>query len=133
MEPMSNMADFSIVMDDRNFWIGIIVIPFAWLMLYMLAGSYQKVYFKSRVRELGQTMLVTLIGAIVLFFTLILDDNITNYRIYYSLFLLLYLLQFSLTYIGRLTITSITARKTHNREIGFNTLIIGSNGNAWAI
>ena len=133
MEPVNNFANFSIVMDDKNFWIGIIVIPLAWLILYMLAGSYQKVYFKSRVRELGQTILVTLIGAIVLFFTLILDDNITNYRIYYSLFLLLYLLQFTLTYIGRLIITSITARKIHNREIGFNTLIIGSNGNACAI
>ena len=133
MEPVNNFADISNVVDDKNFWMGIIVIPLAWLVLYMLAGSYQKVYFKSRVRELGQTMLVTLIGAIVLFFTLILDDNITNYRIYYSLFILLYLLQFSLTYIGRLTITSITARKIHNREIGFNTLIIGSNGNACAI
>ena len=131
--PVNVFANLSVVYEDRNFWIGIIVIPLAWLILYMLSGSYQKVYFRSRVRELGQTMFVTLIGAIVLFFALILDDNIINYRYYYTLFSLLYLLQFTLTYIGRLTITSITAKKIHNGELGFNTLIIGSNGNACKI
>ncbi len=132
-ETVDVFADFSIVADDRNFWIGIAIIPIAWIFLYLLAGSYRKVYLRSRVRELGQTLLVTLIGTIVLFFALILDDKIENYKIYYTLFVVLYLLQFTLTYIGRLVITSITARKIHNGEIGFNTLIIGSNGNACAI
>ena len=133
MEPGNVLPDFSVVVDDKNFWIGIIVIPLAWLLLHMLSGAYQKVYFKSRVRELGQTFLTTLIGAIVLFFAIILDDYITNYKIYYVLFSILFLLQFVLTYSGRLVITSITAKKIHNGKMGFNTLIIGSNGNACAI
>ena len=133
MEPGNVLPDFSVVYNDSNFWIGIVVIPIMWLALYLLAGSYTKVYAKSRVRELGQTVLVTLVGAIVLFFALILDDNITNYKIYYTLFLMLYVLQFTLTYIGRLTITTITAKKIHNGELGYNTLIVGSNGNACAI
>lgn len=133
MEPGNVLPDFSVVVDDMNFWIGIIVIPMAWLLLYMLSGYYQTVYFKSRVRELGQTLLSTLIGAIVLFFALILDDNITNYKIYYTLFSILFLLQFTLTYIGRLVITSATANKIHRGEIGYNTLIVGSNGNACKI
>ena len=132
-ETVDVFADFSIVANDRNFWIGIAIIPIAWIFLYLMAGSYRKVYLRSRVRELGQTLLVTLIGTIVLFFALILDDKIENYKLYYTLFAVLYLLQFTLTYIGRLVITSITARKIHNGEIGFNTLIIGSNGNACAI
>ena len=133
METFDVFDDFSVVYDDKNFWIGIIVIPIAWIFLYLLAGSYRKVYFKSRVRELGQTFLVTLVGAIVLFFAIILDDRIENYKTYYTLFAILYFSQFFFTYIGRLTITSITARRVHNGQIGFNTLIIGSNGNACAI
>ena len=133
MEAFDIFDDFSVVYGDKNFWIGIIVIPLAWLFLYLLAGSYRKVYFKSRVRELGQTFLVTLVGAIVLFFAIILDDRIENYKTYYTLFAILYFSQFFFTYIGRLTITSITARRVHNGQIGFNTLIIGSNGNACAI
>ena len=109
------------------------MIPVCWLILYVMAGAYRNVYSKSRVRELGQTFLTTLIGAIVLFFAIILDDYITNYKIYYTLFSILFLLQFVLTYMGRLVITSVTARKIHNGEIGFNTLIIGSNGNACKI
>lgn len=126
-------SNFSTVLNDKNFWIGIVLIPICWLVLYLMAGAYRNVYSKSRVRELGQTFLTTLIGTIVLFFALILDDQITNYRIYYKLFSVLFLLQFLLTYIGRLLITSATANKIHRGEIGFNTLIIGSNGNACSI
>ena len=133
MEPIDVFSNFNIVVEDKNFWIGIIVIPVCWLILYVMAGAYRNVYSKSRVRELGQTFLTTLIGAIVLFFAIILDDYITNYKIYYTLFSILFLLQFVLTYMGRLVITSVTARKIHNGEIGFNTLIIGSNGNACKI
>ena len=133
METIDVFANFKIVVEDKNFWIGIIVIPICWIILHLMAGAYRNVYSKSRVRELGQTFLTTLIGAIVLFFAIILDDYITNYKIYYTLFSILFLLQFVLTYMGRLVITSVTARKIHNGEIGFNTLIIGSNGNACKI
>ena len=55
IEAVDIFADFSVVADDKNFWIGIIVIPICWLFLYLMAGAYRKVYTKSRVRELGQT------------------------------------------------------------------------------
>ena len=133
LEMVDVFTDFSIVTDDKNFWIGMIAIPVCWLFLFMMAGAYRNVYLKSRVREIGQTVLVTLIGTIILFFSIILNDTIVNYRTYYALFAFLFIIQFSLTYIGRLVITSVTARRIHNGEIGFNTLIIGSNGNACSI
>lgn len=133
LEMVDVFNDFSIVTDDKNFWIGMIIIPICWLFLFMMAGAYRNVYLKSRVREFGQTVLVTLIGTIILFFSIILNDTIVNYRTYYALFAFLFMIQFALTYIGRLVITSVTARRIHNGEIGFNTLIIGSNGNACSI
>ena len=133
LESVDIFKDFSIVTNDRNFWMGLLLIPICWLFLYMMAGTYRNVYLKSRVRELGQSVLVTLIGTIVLFFAIILNDRINDYRSYYSLFAFLFVSQFILVYIGRLIITSVTARRIHHGEIGFNTLIIGSNGNACAI
>lgn len=133
LEMVDVFNDFSIVTDDKNLWIGMIIIPICWLFLFMMAGAYRNVYLKSRVREFGQTVLVTLIGTIILFFSIILNDTIVNYRTYYALFAFLFMIQFALTYIGRLVITSVTARRIHNGEIGFNTLIIGSNGNACSI
>ena len=133
IENVNISKDLSVIYNDENFWLGIVFIPIAWLFLFLMSGSYSKVYFKSRVREFGQTIIVTLIGVIVLFFVMILDDRITNYKTYYTLFVMLYMLQFTLTYLGRLVITTITAKRVHRGELGFNTLIIGSNGNACAI
>lgn len=121
------------VLDDVNFWIGEIGIPIGWLLLYGMIGTYRKIYRKSRLKELGQTFVVTLIGVTVLFFVAILDDYILTYKSYYQSFIVLFVLHFSLTYIGRLILTSITIKKIHNKKIGFNTLIIGSNGNATKI
>lgn len=122
--------NFSSVFEDKNFWMGIIFIPIGWVFLYLLAGSYRKVYFKSRVRELGETLLVTLVGAVVLFFLTILNDVITSYVTYYDYLFVLITVQFCIIYSGRLTITTITARRIHSRKIGYNTLVIGSHDNA---
>lgn len=124
------LDQFHLVFEDRNFWIGIIFIPLGWVFLYLLAGSYRKVYIKSRVNELGETLMVTLVGTVVLFFATILNDTIVTYKTYYSSFVVLYLLQFFICYLGRLIITTRTARKIHDRKLGYHSLIIGSNDNA---
>ncbi len=121
------------IYDDRKFWLGIIVIPVFWLILYITAGSYRRIYRKARLKELGQTIITVLIGVIFLFFILILDDQVHGYKGYYESFLVLLALQFGFTYVSRLLLTSRTVRKVHNGEIGFNTVIIGSNGNAESI
>jgi exopolysaccharide biosynthesis polyprenyl glycosylphosphotransferase len=119
-----------IVLDDDKFYYGIVLIPLFWLFLYAMSGAYHLVYRKARMRELGQTLLITLIGVIILFFTLILDDTITTYRSYYKSFTTLFLLHFSFTFTFRFILTSVTLYKIRHRKIGFNTLIVGSNGNA---
>lgn len=58
---------------------------------------------------------------------------IITYKSYYQSFIILFTLHFLLTYTGRLALTSVTVRKIHKKLIGFNTVIVGSNGNAMAI
>lgn len=118
------------VTNDDKFWLGIIILPIFWLILNVMIGSYRKVYRKSRLKELGQTLIITLIGVTIIFFILILDDTIQTYRSYYQSFIVLFILQFTLTYAFRLTLTTVTVRRIHSGKIGYNTLIIGSNGNA---
>lgn len=121
------------ILADKNFWIGITCIPVGWVVLYTLMGTYRNAYFKSRLKELGQTLVSILIGCLVLFFATILNDIIVTYKTYYLFFLMLFALQFILTYIPRFIITTRTTRRIHRGEIGYNTLIIGSNGNACSI
>ncbi len=119
--------------NDLNFWLGILLIPIGWLILHSVTGAYQKVYSKSRLTELQQTFFITLLGVTILFFVAILDDQIVTYKSYYQSFLVLFALQFGLTYIARLLITTTTIHRIHTKRLGFNTLIIGSNGNGCAI
>lgn len=118
------------IWDDHKLWLGILIVPIFWLTLYILIGSYRRIYRKARLKELGQTFFVTLIGVTFIFFVLILDDIILTYKSYYQSFVALFLFQFILTYSFRLIITTTTVRRIHAGKIGFNTVIIGSNGNA---
>ena len=122
-----------IVINDNKFYFGVIAIPLFWLSLYTLTGSYHNVYRKARMSELGQTLLLSLIGVIIIFFALILDDVIQTYRNYYKLFANLFLLHFLITVTFRLILTSRNLYKLKHRIIGFNTIIVGSNGNAISI
>jgi len=115
---------------DLNFFAGLLIIPFFWIFLYALSGYYRIIYGKSRLLELGQTFITVLIGVIIIFFILILDDVIFSYKNYYQSLSVLFGLQFILTYIPRLIITSIIQHKIKTGKIGFNTLLIGSNGKA---
>jgi exopolysaccharide biosynthesis polyprenyl glycosylphosphotransferase len=120
------------IFEDRNFYLGILIVPFFWLILYYILGTYNvnKIYRKSRLKELSQTSFISLVGVIIIFFALILDDVIVTYRSYYQLFIFIYLFHFGITYLFRLILTTGTVRKIHRKELGFNTIIVGSNGNA---
>lgn len=125
--------NYQLIFSDANFIVGIIGVPFFWLVLYTISNYYNNVFGKSRLKELGQTFFVILIGVVILFFVTIIDDVIVSYKSYYVSFLVLFGLQFVLTYFCRLIITTRTTRKIHRKEIGFNTLIVGSNDNACAL
>ncbi len=118
---------------DGNLWIGLLLLPLAWIALYAIQGTYRNVYRKSRLNELKQTLFATLIGSVVIFFVLLLDDRITSYKYYYLLLLVLFGLQFCFTYLPRLAITTRTVRRIHSRKIGFNTLLVGNGEKAWQI
>ena len=123
-------ANLGQIYADANYYIGVIAVPLFWLTLYLMAGTYRRIYRKSRLKELGQTLGITLIGVIIIFFALILDDIIISYKTYYYSFIVLFGLHFGITYPLRLIITSFTAYRIHKKIIGFNTVIVGSKGNA---
>jgi exopolysaccharide biosynthesis polyprenyl glycosylphosphotransferase len=115
---------------NQNFFIALICLPLAWLLLYAASGFYREVYRKSRLNELIQTLVVSILGCTLLFFIFILDDEIDTYKDYYLSYLYILFFHFFLTYFFRFLLTSRTVKRVQNREIGFNTIIIGSNEKA---
>ena len=129
----SSFDDVNAVFQDSNLWRGMILLPILWVVFYAMQGTYKDVFRKSRLKELQNTLIASVTGIIIIFFVLLLDDNIASYKNYYSSFIVLFLLHFSLTYLCRLVITSRTVHRVHARKIGFNTLLIGSKDTAYKI
>ena len=115
---------------DSKFYLGITLLPLCWIVIYALAGTYNDIYRKSRLKELAQTFYFSAFGVLIIFFTLLLDDVIGSYRTYYHTITYLFLLQFSLTATFRFIISTNVSRKIKKRIIGFPTLLIGSNQKA---
>lgn len=129
LEPLKYGYKIPLNFDD-NFYYALILIPIYWVLLYFIVGTYKNIYRKSRLKEFGQTLLISLIGTLVLFFVLLLDDEVASYTQYYRSYFTLFGLHFVLTELFRLILTTYTGKCIKNRKIGFKTLIIGSNENA---
>jgi exopolysaccharide biosynthesis polyprenyl glycosylphosphotransferase len=114
----------------NKFYLGIILIPLFFLFVYAMAGFYSDPLRRSRLLELGKSLGMTLAAVVILFFMLILDDAVGHYSTYYLSFTVLFMLEFILTYVPRLVITSIVSGRIHRHEAGFRTLIVGSREKA---
>ncbi|MCH2215565.1 MAG: sugar transferase [Flavobacteriales bacterium] len=129
IEPAKFGYPVPIEYDDR-FYAGLVLIPLFWTSLYALLGMYKNIYRRHRLKELGQVMFSNLIGVIILFFAVLIDDQIANYQNYYRSILFLLVAHFSLTFTFRFILTTRTVKQIHKRVIGFNTLLVGGNQKA---
>lgn len=116
---------------DTQFWYGIIFIPLFWVLCYAVMGFYYKPYHKSRLTEFISTFYVCLVGSLLIFFVLLLDDELNqDYKAYYKSIMMLMSVQFILNYLPKFFITSSVAHKIHNKKIGFNAIIVGQGEKA---
>ena len=132
LEPMKFHYSVPVELDHR-YWLGLAVVPVFWVLLFLMIGGYSDIFRRFRIKELGQTLLISFIGSMVIFFALLLDDTIPGPVYYYRSFGALFGLNFVLLFLFRFLLTSRTVRRVHNRRIGFNTLLIGGNERAIAI
>ena len=95
IEPLKFGHKIPVSFDD-NFYYGLLVIPLFWIVIYFAIGNYNNIYRRSRLKEFGQTLLISIIGTLVLFFVLLLDDEISSYTQYYKSYIVLFTLHFTL-------------------------------------
>lgn len=121
------------VVFDRQYALGMLILPISWVLAYYLTGFYKNIYRKSRINEFLQTLATSIIGVTFIFFFILLDDFVSSYKAYYKAYLALFILHFFITAILRFILSSITNYKIGKNSIGFNTVIIGSNQRALKI
>lgn len=122
--------DWGSLLADNNFWYGIVVIPTGWVLFYSIFDRYNDIYRLSRLATLGRTFLLSFLGVTFLFFTLILDDFVTDYTTFRASFLALFTLHFLLTATVRMVLLTRASRRLKQGLVTYNTLLIGGNEKA---
>ena len=115
---------------DQNFWLGVLILPFFWLLFYLFQGTYHEIRRLFRLKVLNLSLAASFFGTIVLFFTLLLDDQVRSYQNFYQLTIWLFMIHFGLTSFGRVLFTTLLIRYIKAAGHGFKTLIIGGNERA---
>ncbi len=118
------------VFSDPKFFLGVLIIPIGWVLLYSIFDHYADIYRLSRLTTLTRTFFLSFIGVVFLFFALILDDVVIDYQTYYRSFLTLFGLHFLLTATVRMIVLTWASRRLKAGLITFNTLIVGGDQNA---
>ena len=127
---IENVSIDETVWTDVNLYLGIAIIPVGWTLIYAIFEGNKSIYRRSRLATLSQTFFLSFVGAVFLFFTLILDDTIQGYFSYYHSFLALFSIHFLCTAIGRMIFLTKAGNRLKSGQVNFNTLIIGGNQNA---
>jgi exopolysaccharide biosynthesis polyprenyl glycosylphosphotransferase len=122
-------TDFSILQDPK-FYSGILIIPIGWVLFYAIFDKYRDIYRLSRLETMARTFFLTFMGVIFLFFTLILDDFVTDYHTYYTSFLTLFCLHFFITVTARMIILTRASRRLKAGLMTYRTILIGGYQNA---
>jgi len=118
------------IFGDPNFFLGVLLIPTGWVLLYSIFDHYVDIYRLSRLATLTRTFFLAFFGVFFLFFTLILDDVVKDYHTYYRSFIVLFGLHYLLTTTMRMIVLTRASRRLKSGLVTFNTLLVGGNQNA---
>ncbi|WP_020566713.1 sugar transferase [Neolewinella persica] len=128
-----NVVTTESLTNDVNYYWGSLLIPLGWVLAYALFDQYRDIYRLSRLKTLFQTLLLSIAGVILLFFTVLLDDVTADYHDYYQNLLSLLALHFTVTATVRMVLLTRASRRLKQGEVTFNTLIIGGSEGALSL
>lgn len=94
-----------------DFRLPLIIYPIVCLFVYYLSGYYLRPLQKPLWREFLRTFISAAVISLLFFFIIIIDDEVASYNRYLVSLGILFGLQFTLSYIPRLTITLLSRRR----------------------
>lgn len=113
----------------RDYINTLIVVPGAWLLAYLLSGTYFDLYRKSRLNEINRTLISCIIGCMALSMIVFANDS-ADYSYFINEFSRYLLIHTVFALVFRLFILYRVKKNLVNGKVGFNTLIIGGNQQA---
>ncbi|RFC53971.1 sugar transferase [Brumimicrobium aurantiacum] len=115
---------------SERFYLGMLFVPLFWISFYFFFGTYNNLKRMYFMKILLYSMRAFLLGTIIIFLFLILDDKIPNPSFYYNLLIALFLIHSLITIIPRLILTNYIVGRIRKKQDGFKTLLIGGSKKA---
>lgn len=110
-----------------------IIVPVVLLFIYWLSGYYNHPFERSRLNEFLVTFYSQIFNAVLIYMAALTNDQLYLRRENWMLLIILFLLLFSFTYIGRLIVTARLIKRERKLNIRPRTVIIGISKEAKAI
>lgn len=102
-----------------------VFVPLILLLVYWISGYYNRPFERSRLQELLTTIYSQLFNAIMIYLAALTNDQLYMRRENWLLILVIFLLLFSFTYLGRIIVTASVLKKIKKRNILPRTVVIG--------
>ncbi|MFK7969778.1 MAG: sugar transferase [Bacteroidia bacterium] len=116
------------VLDGQQF-INAAVIGIYWLIVYGIAGLYNEPLRRSRSQEFIQVFRYSLIGVLIIFFLVFLDDSSTipgyQQSHYHFTLTTFFGMQFAVVALLRLFLSTRTQMRIRSKKLSFPTLLVG--------
>ena len=101
----------TILIPAFSFYPPLIIYPIVCVVIYYLSGYYRRAFRKNAVKEFATTFWSAVFISLLFFFVIIIDDEVTRYELYLVSLGVLFVFQFTISYLPRYIITRIS-RKT---------------------
>ena len=101
----------TILIPAFSFYPPLIIYPIVCVVIYYLSGYYLRPFRKNAVKEFATTFWSAVFISLLFFFVIIIDDEVKRYELYLVSLGVLFVFQFTISYLPRYIITRIS-RKT---------------------
>lgn len=101
----------TILIPAFSFYPPLIIYPIVCFVIYYLSGYYLRPFRKNATKEFATTFWSAVFISLLFFFVIIIDDEVTRYELYLVSLGVLFVFQFTISYLPRYIITRIS-RKT---------------------
>ncbi|MBQ0008301.1 MAG: sugar transferase [bacterium] len=97
----SPIPNQSLILPSYSLALSALYFPVISLIIHYLSGAYIVTSRRFRLRELFTTFVASFLISVVIFFSMLADDEVVSYQFYYKAFLFLWALLFFFTYFFR--------------------------------
>ena len=109
------------------------IIPLILLAIYWLSGFYNNPFGKSRFAELMNTAVTSAISTILIHLTLLTNDQMSDISSNLIQFVLIFLIFFVITALGRLIVINNQIRHFKSRDWKYTAVVVGNSKKAHAL